>query len=319
MLKKFIFGASIAIAALTTNAQSITVPEQLRGKTVTVIIPYAPGGDTDATQRFMGEQAKKLTGLNFVFINRPGANTVIGSNEAATKPADGLTLFGGDSSTHVFNPALDVANHTDPKLLQPISVFSITPQAFFSGANSPIKDLKDLVAYARANPKTNFGCSATHACLYQTVFYNTVGAEHVNQVNYKTAPETIIAAAQGDILTFTASVSSIMPHVQSGRLKAVAVGWHETVPGWPDVRPVSDVIKGFRAINFQMISTPAGTPRDIVEFWNTVYRTIAATPEVQARFQQLFAINTLYTVKQTEQFLTTELAYIRQLAKSVKK
>ena len=72
MLKKLIFGLSMAVGALTINAQSIAVPEQLQGKTITVIIPYAPGGDTDNTQRFMGEQAKKLTGLNFVYVNKAG-------------------------------------------------------------------------------------------------------------------------------------------------------------------------------------------------------------------------------------------------------
>jgi len=318
MLKKLIFGLCAATITLMTNAQSIVVPEQLRGKTVTVIIPYAPGADTDNTQRFMGEQAKKLTGLNFVYLNKAGANTVIGSNEAASRPADGLTLFGGDSSSHVFNPALGVTNHTDPKLLQPISVFSITPQVFYSGANGPINTVQDLVTYAKTNTMTNYGCSATHSCLYQSVFFRTIGASNVNQINYKTAPETVIAAVQGDILVLTSSVSSMMPHVQAGRLKPISVGWHEPISVWPEVRPVADVIKGFRAINFQMISTPAGTPAHIVEFWNNLYRTIANSPEAQTRFQQIHAINTMYTIKQSEQFLAKELAYIKQLSETVK-
>ena len=318
MLKKLIFGLSMAVGALTINAQSIAVPEQLQGKTITVIIPYTPGGDTDNTQRFMGEQAKKLTGLNFVYVNKAGANTIIGSNEAVSRPADGLTLLGGDSSTHVFNPALGVPNHTDPKLLQPISVFSITPQAFYSAANGPINTVKDLVTYVKANPKTNYGCSATHSCLYQSVLYQTVGAGSIAQINYKTAPETVIATVKGDILVFTASVSAMIPHVQAGRLKPIGIGWHEPMSIWPDIRPIADVMKGFRAINFQVISVPTGTPTHIIEFWNNVYRTIANSPEVQTRFQQSYAINTMYTVKQSEQFLAKEFAYIKQLSEAVK-
>ena len=87
---------------------------------------------------------------------------------------------------------------------------------------------------------------------------------------------------------------------------------------WPDVRPIADVMKGFRAINFQMISVPTGTPTHIIEFWNNVYRTIANSPEVQTRFQQSYAINTMYTVKQSEQFLAKEFAYIKQLSEAVK-
>lgn len=312
MLKKFIFGLGMAIAAMTVGAQSIVVPEQLQGKTVTVIIPYAPGADTDNTQRFMGEQAKKLTGLNFVFVNKAGANTVIGSNEAAARPADGLTLFGGDSSTHVFNPALNVTNHTDPKLLTPVSVFAITPQAFYTGAKSNVNSLKDLITHGKNNANVNYGCSATHSCFYQSVFFKSLGI-NTTQINYKTAPETVIAAAIGDILVFTSSVASMLPHVQSGRLKPVAIGWHEPLPVWPDTRPVADVIKGFRAVNFQMISVPAGTPSNIIDFWNNLYRTIATMPETVARFQQIHSINTQYTVKQSEQFLAKELAYIKQL------
>lgn len=304
----------MAVAALSINAQSIVVPEQLRGKTVTIIIPYAPGGDTDNTQRFMGEQAKKLTGLNFVYINKAGANTIIGSNEAASRPADGLTLFGGDSSTHVFNPALNVPNHTDPKLLTPVSVFSITPQVFYTSANNSINTIKDLVTAVKNKTPINYGCSATHSCFYQTMFFKPIDSGNVNQINYKTAPETVIATVQGDIAVFTSSVSSMMPHVQSGKLRPIGIGWHEPMSVWPEVRPVADVVKGFRAINFQIISTPVGTPPQIIEFWNSVYRTIASSPEAQARFQQIYAINTMYTLKQTEQFLAKEFAYIKQLS-----
>lgn len=313
MFKKLIFGLYIATISLLTNAQSITVPEQLQGKTITLIMPYAPGGDTDAIQRFVGEQARKLTGLNFVYVNKAGAGTILGSNEAALRPADGLTLFGGDNSTHVFNPAIGLANYTNPKLLQPVSVFGITPQFVYVADSSPINSIKDLIAYANANPLINYGCSATQACLYQTVIFNSIGANQAAQINYKTVTETVIGVINGDIVMFMAGATAGSAHVQSGKLKPIAVGWSEPLSVYPKARPVSDALSQFRAVNLQMISVPAGTPTAIVEFWNTVYRTLAQLPEVKERFSALSIINTGYTVQQSEQIIARELAHVHKL------
>lgn len=313
MLKKLIFGLCAATITILTSAQSINVPEQLRGKTVTLIMPYAPGGDTDAIQRFMGEQAKKLTGLNFVYVNKAGAGTILGSNEAASRPADGLTLFGGDNSTHVFNPAIGLTNYTDPKLLQPVSVFGITPQFVYVADSSPINSVKDLIAHTKANPLINYGCSATQACLYQTVIFNSIGADRANQINYKTVTETVISVINGDIVMFMAGATAGSAHVQSGKIKPIGVGWSETLSVYPKARPISDALSQFRAVNLQMISVPAGTPAAIVEFWNTVYRTVAQLPEVKERFGTLSIINTGYTVQQSEQILAKELAHVQKL------
>lgn len=313
MLKKLVFAMCAVTISMLTNAQSISVPEQLRGKTVTLIMPYAPGGDTDAIQRFMGEQAKKLTGLNFVYVNKAGAGTILGSNEAASRPADGLTLFGGDNSTHVFNPAIALANHTDPKLLQPVSVFGITPQFVYVADNSPINSVKDLIAYTKANPKVNYGCSATQACLYQSVLFNGIGADQANQINYKTVTETVISVVNGDIVMFMAGATAGSAHVQSGKIKPVGVGWNETLGVYPKAKPISETLAQFRAVNLQMISVPAGTPATIVEFWNLVYRSIAQLPEVKERFGSLSIINTGFSVQQSEQILAKELAHVQRL------
>ena len=318
MLKKIFFGLCATMISLMTNAQTLDVPDQLRGKTVTILIPYNPGGDSDALHRFMGEQVKKLTGINIVYINKAGAGTIIGSNEAASRPADGLTLFGSDGSTHVFNPAMGLANHTDPKLLQPVSVFALTPQFMYVAANSPINSVKDLVAYTKANPKINFGCNGTQVCLYQKVFFHAIGADKVNDINFKSPGEVIISLVQGDIVTFTSGATTGFVHVQSGKIKPIGVGWSETLSIYPTARPISDSVPQFRAINLQMISVPAGTPKHIIEFWNNAYRTAAQLPEVKERFNTMSIINTGYTVQQTEQFLTKELAHIKKLKEQVK-
>lgn len=317
MFKKLLFGVFISTVAVFCFAQTVTIPAELRGKTITMIIPYAPGGDTDNIQRFMAEQARKLTGLDIVYLNKPGANTIIGAKEAASREPNGLTLFGSDGSTHFINPAIDYPNHVNPALLEPISVFAITPQYVYVAGNSTINNVKDLQEHARKNPRMNYGCSAQQACVYQAALYESLGIRP-NQVMFKTAGEQLVSVTQGDIVHFMAGASTGYPHVQSGRLKAIAVGWDQHLEVFPSAVPIDQVLPKFRAVNLQMISTPAGTPKHIVEFWNLVYREIAKNTEVRDNFKTLSVINTGATVKQSEQLIQAEYVRISKLKHLIK-
>jgi tripartite-type tricarboxylate transporter receptor subunit TctC len=317
MFKKLLFGVLISSIAALSFAQTVTVPPELQGKTITMVIPYAPGGDTDNIQRFMAEQARKLTGLNIVYLNRPGANTIVGAKEAASREPNGLTLFGSDGSTHFINPAINYPNHVNPALLDPISVFAITPQYIYVAGNSPLNSAKDLQEYARKNPIMNYGCSAQQACVYQAALYESLGIRP-NQVMFKTAGEQLVSVTQGDIVHFMAGASTGYPHVQSGRLKAIAVGWDNPLEVFPSATPINQVLPNFRAVNLQMISTPTGTPKHIIDFWNAVYREIAKTPEVRDNFKTLSVINTGATVKQSEQLIQAEYNRIGKLKHLIK-
>lgn len=317
MFKKLLSSILAVLSTSVCLAQPLTVPAELRGKTITMVIPYAPGGDTDNIQRFMAEQARKLTGLDIVYVNKPGANTIIGAKEAAGREPNGLTLFGSDGSTHFINPAIDYPNHVDPALLEPISVFAITPQYVYVAGNSPLNNAKDLQEYARKTPLMNYGCSAQQACVYQAALYESLGIRP-NQVMFKTAGEQLVSVAQGDIVHFMAGASTGYPHVQGGRLKAIAVGWDHSLEVFPGATPINQVLPKFRAVNIQMISAPAGTPKHIIEFWNAVYREIAKTAEVQNNFKTLSVINTGANVKQSQQLIHAEYVRISKLKHLVK-
>jgi tripartite-type tricarboxylate transporter receptor subunit TctC len=317
MFKKLLSSILAVLFSSVCLAQPLTVPAELRGKTITMVIPYAPGGDTDNIQRFMAEQARKLTGLDIVYLNKPGANTIVGAKEAAGREPNGQTLFGSDGSTHFINPAINYPNHVDPALLEPISVFAITPQYVYVAGNSSINSAKDLQEYAKKTPLMNYGCSAQQACVYQAALYESLGIRP-NQVAFKTAGEQLVSIAQGDIVHFMAGASTGYPHVQSGRLKAIAVGWDHALEVFPTATPINQVLPKFRAVNLQMISTPAGTPKHLVEFWNSVYREIAKTPEVRDNFKTLSVINTGANVKQSEQLIQAEFARISRLKHLVK-
>lgn len=311
MFKKII-SVLMMMAALSATAAP-EMPKELKGKTIKVIIPYAPGGDTDTWQRYMAEQAKKVTGLEVVILNKPGAGTIIGSNEAAAAAPDGTTLFGTDISTHIMNPAIEIANHTDPSLLQPVSVYAITPQFIYVSGSSNIHTLSDFVAAARASRGFNFGCSATHQCVYQSALYKKLGIDVAQPVMYKVPGDVLIGIAQGDIFSVTAGAAALAPHVQAGRLRAISVGVDHKLEVYPDADPITKVLPDFKIINLQMISAPAKTPQHLVQYWNAVYREIAKTQEFKDKAKAMSVIDTGYNVKQSKNLVDSEFVRVSKL------
>lgn len=290
-------------------------PAELTGKTIEVIIPYAPGGDTDATQRFMAQQLSDLTGLEFVFLNHPGANTIVGAGIAAKSRADGTVLFGHDNSLYVTNPALEVPHHVDPKNFVPAAVFALTPQFFYVSTKHGINDIDDLIHAAKHNPKFNYGCSFTHGCLSMSWFFNAMGIGHVQQVNYKSVPQALQAVDQNDIMVFPGGAGAGISGVTSGLLQPLAVAWKEPLEVFPGAKPLSTAVPGFKAYNIQMVSLPAATPPHIVEFWNRAYREVAKTAETQRRFKELSVVSVDMNVTQTKRFLDQEYQDMKSIRK----
>lgn len=304
---------SIIMAKAVAAQPTIVPPKELAGKTIEIIIPYAPGGDTDATQRFIGDQVSKLTGLNIVYLNRPGGNTIIGAAEAAKSRSDGTVLFAHDNSLFVTNAALEVPNFVDPQQFDPAVVFSITPQFFYVNARSNIHSIDDLIAEARNNPKFNYGCSFTHGCLALSWFFSAAGLSNVQQVNFKSVPQVTVALEIGDVHVFPGGAGAGISAVQSGRVRALAVGWKNSLAVFPDAKPLSSRIPNFKAYNIQMVSLPAGAPAHILEFWNRVYRASAQSSETQRRFQDLSVITIDMDVPQTKKFLQQEYQDMRNI------
>lgn len=303
----FLFLVNIA------SAQPLVPPVELQGKTIKVIIPYAPGGDTDAIQRFMAEQVSKLTGLNFVYLNQPGANTIVGANAAAKADADGTTLFGSDNALFVTNPALELPNHVDPAKFDPLAVFAATPQFFYVSSKHGINSLDDLIAAAKTNPKFNYACTSTLNCLIKTYFFSELGTKYPNPVRFTAVSQAIIALHQNDVAVISAGSTTGLPHVKSGNLKAIAIAWDKPLPVYPDAAPISSAVPKFIFANLQMVSMPTGGSATVKDFWNKAYREAAKTVEAQRKFGENSTIPFDMNLNKTAEFLRNEYTNIRKI------
>lgn len=312
MLKSFkTILASVLCVAGISHAQVPEMPAELRGKTVTMVIPFAPGGDTDSNNRFMAEEVKKLTGLEFVYINKPGAKGVIGGRMVAESKPDGLTMFGSSNETFVMNPALEETGYVDPALLTPVVIHAFTPQFFYVGVRSGINTPEDLVKAARENPKFTVGCNAPHQCMYIAQWFDHFGIQPYT-VYFGKAPEMAIAAVDTSITMFASGVSTGLPFVQRGELKAIGTTWDRELAVYPGALPLNRQVPKFKANNFQMISVPAATPKHIVEYYNQVFRLAAKTAKSRERFEQMSMIHEDLTLNQLDRYLKQELAQAKR-------
>lgn len=274
----------IALIAAITMAlpvwAQIAVPKELQGKTVTVIVPYPAGGQTDVWNRVTAGRVKELTGLNIIIVNKPGGDALIGAADAAKSAPDGLTLFGAESSPLVLSNLLQEPNAVPRKEFATISVSYRTPQGFYVRSESKYQTLKDLIDDVRANPgKINVGHVST---VTKLVAKRTMGEFNgqYQDIAYKGAPPAITDLIGGHVDVVVSS-PIILPQVRAGKVRALAFSSPNRLAEFPTVGLIRDQVPGFAVENFAGLWAPAGTPKHIIDFYNRAYREAFKDPAAQ--------------------------------------
>ncbi len=261
--------ASIAIALLVAaSAQAQSWPQ----KPVRFIVPFPPGGATDISARLLGEKLTQIWGQTVIIENRGGAGGGVGAAEAARATPDGYTLFFPSGSVMTANQHVYPKLNYDPmKDFVPVTNVVSGPQVLAVPAKSPYRTVKDLIDAARAQPgKLTFGHagvgSQTH--LAAENFVNTAGIDAL-AVPYKGEGPALASLVAGDISFTVTNLAATLPHVTSGRLRALGVTSKTEAPQMPGVPPIANTLPGFENTGWFGIVAPAGTPKEIVQ---KVYR-----------------------------------------------
>jgi tripartite-type tricarboxylate transporter receptor subunit TctC len=276
------------------------------GKSVRLIVPFAPGGATDVIARLAAQKLSDALGQSFVVDNRPGANGNIGTEMAAKAAADGYTLVMSYDGTLAINPSVYKSMPFDPqKDLAPIASVAQLPLLMLVNSNFAAKNVAEFVAYARANPgKVNFSGagygSAGH--LAAELFRARAGIELVH-VNYKGGGQAVTDLLGGQIQMLMTGLTTVEGHVKSGKLRALAFTSAKRMPGAPDIPTfVESGYPGLVSYTWYGILAPAGTPRDIVRKLNAEINRVLQSPEVRDR---LTVLGTEPTGGTPEQFAQT--------------
>jgi tripartite-type tricarboxylate transporter receptor subunit TctC len=281
-------------------------------KPIRWIVPYTPGGITDSVTRVVTQKLQDALGQPIVVENKPGANSIVGADLAAKSPADGYTVL-TVIAAHAANATLYAGKLPfDPvKSFTPVSLAAIAPLIITVNNNFPAKDVKELIAYVKANPgKVSFGSSGVGSATHLTfeLFKQTSGLDMVH-IPYKGTAPALAAELAGDIQVLGDVPSSLMPHVRAGKIRALAMFASNRVAGAPEVPTIVEAggpaIEGSTWVLFLM---PAGAPREAVQRVSTEVAKILQTPEIRARFEQLGIEAVGNSPEQAAKFLQDEIS-----------
>jgi tripartite-type tricarboxylate transporter receptor subunit TctC len=262
------------------------------GKAITYLVPFPAGGTTDVLGRLIGQKLGTVLGTSVIIDNKGGAGGSVGSEVGARAAPDGFTLIGGTISSHAINVSLYPKIGYDPqKSFAPVTLIGTNPVVLVVNQASPYKTLKDVIAASKAKTGGLSSASAgtgtsQHLALELLAFKSGVKFTHIPYKGSGPAIQDVIGG-QVDMMFDTTVVAG--PHIQSGKLRAIAVTSSKRLASMPDVPTVAESgvpgLQDFEVVSWQAIFVPAGTPAPVVDRLHTEIRKILATPEMQDKLK----------------------------------
>lgn len=289
-------------------AQAQTYP----AKPIRIVVPFPPGGIADLFARVIGQKFGESWGQPAVVENRPGAGGNIGAEIVAKSPADGYTLVTGSIGTHAVNVSLFSKLPYDPiRDFAPVSLIMEAEGLLVVHPSVPVKSVKELIALAKARPGQLAYASAGHgtaAHLSGELFKSMAKVDMVH-VPYKGNVPAIVDLLAGQISLLFATMPTVLPQVQAGRLKALAVTSSARSPAAPQLPTIAEAaLPGYSVTNWIGIFAPAGTPRDVVVKLNAEIVRIMRAPDIEKRLVNEGAKFTPWTPDEFTGFVKSEIA-----------
>jgi tripartite-type tricarboxylate transporter receptor subunit TctC len=272
-----------ALAALSVAAHAAESESAYPTKPIRLIVPFAPGGGTDLTARAIAMKLTESLGQTVVADNRSGANGTIGADLAAKAPPDGYTIS-MISSSHSVNPSLmkklpyDLVND-----LAPITQATSQPYALVLHPSVPAKNVKELIALAKAKPGTlNYGSSGTGGLSHLSgALLASLADIQIVHIPYKGGSPALTDVIAGQIQMLYSTILQSHAHLKSGRLKALAVTTAKRSPAAPELPTMAEAgVKGYEVAGWYGIVAPLKTPRSIIARLNKDIVRIIHTPEI---------------------------------------
>jgi len=312
MLKKFLAIAACVLAAGSVFAQ--TYPS----KPVRLIVGFPPGGGTDLVARIIGAKLNEHWGQAVTVENRAGATGTIGADLVAKSAADGYTLIMGHVNSHGIAPNLFKLPYDPIKDFAAVAYVGYVPNVLAVHPSVNVKSVKELVALLKANPgKYNYASSGNGSTqhLAGEMFKQLTGTSIVH-VPYKGSGDAIKDLLAGVVAMNFDTMPPVMPHIQAGKLRGLAISTPKRLPQLPEVPTfVEEGITGFDVANWYGVMAPAGTPRDIVQKLNADINKAMQVPEVRARLEGVGTQLKEQSAAEFEAYMKSEVAKYAKLIK----
>lgn len=300
----------IAGLAACTLSMPLAAQAAYPDHTVRIVVGFSAGGSTDVIARILAKQLTETLGQSFVVENRPGAGSNIAAEAVARADPDGYTLY--------FMAVTNTINHTLYKNLRfditkdlvPVAMGAQVPNMLVVNPQLPVKSVKELVDYARANPgKLAFASSGSGTSIHMAgeLFKMQAGID-VLHVPYKGSAPALTDLIGGQVQYDFDNMPSALPHVQSGKLRALAVTTQERSPSAPDLPTMKESgFPDFDVSSWFGLTAPANTPSEVLNKLNAAIVQAQDSPQVQETFKQLGAIGSKMTQPEFAAFVQSEV------------
>lgn len=311
------FATALATAALAFTPAAATA-QDYPARSVSIIVPFSPGGPGDLTARFLAQGLQNVLGQAFVIENKPGANGVLAAQAAARAPADGYTLM-QISSSHTANESLVSGRGYElMKAFDPIASLNFTESVLMVKNDLPVKNVAELIAYAKANPgKLNYASSGNGSAYHLSgeLFKVMGGGLAVTHVPYKSASTARGDLVGGHVDIMFDALPAGLELIRGGKVKVLATTGKARSTVLPDVPTVGETIAGFQSTIFIGLMAPKGTPAPILDKLHDAINKVLSTPESMEFWRRQGAQPLIMTRAEYTKFLNDDIA---ELAKVVK-
>lgn len=305
----------VLVGAPATHAQTAaTFPS----KPITIIVPASPGGAIDLVARVAGQRMSEAVGKPVIVDNKAGATGIVGTEFVFRAPPDGHTMA-LVASSHAINPSMFTKLPYDTlKGFEPVILTHVVPLVLVVNNKLPVKDVKELIAYGKANPgKLTFASSGSGGAPHMSgeLFKSMTGVE-MTHIPYKGSTAAHPDLISGQTTMMFDTVAAAMPHVKSGALRALAVTTAKRSSIAPDVPTMAEAgLPGYETSTWGGLLAPAGTPKDVVAKINAEFNKALAAPDVRQRINAAGVETIGGTQEQFMAFIQMEMVKWGKVAK----
>lgn len=294
IFRRALCGLLAALSFLSLNVLADPYPN----KPIKLVVPYTPGGGTDILARMIGRDLSKALGVTVLIDNKPGADGVIGTDIVVKSPPDGYTLL-IDGTSQAYNVAFGKKlPYLSSRDLEPVAQTAIQQVLLVVNSNLPINSVKDLIAYAKANPgKLSYGSSSNANTLPMELLKISTGIDIVH-IPYRGSGPMLADLLGGQVQLAMSGAAAPLPHVKAGKLRVLGIGDSVRSNSLPEFPTIAEAgVPDFQTIQWSGIYAPKGTPRPVIEKLNHEIVKILKTPEFKkqladAGFDEVAGSNT---------------------------
>ena len=309
---------TIAALLLSVGAIGTAASQAYPSKPVRIIVPFPPGSGVDITTRLVMPKLAEALGQQFIADNRPGAAGNIGAELAARAPADGYTLLAGGAPSAISQSLYPKHGYNLIRDFEPVAFMASVPFMLVVHPSLPVKTVKDLVALAkRQRGQLTYASTGSGSTPHLTaeILRGLAGIDLVH-IPYKGTPPAVTDLLAGNVTMMFANSLSVLPHVQSGRLRALAVTSAKRASTTPDLPTVAETYPGFESGTWFALFAPAGTPREVVMRLNAVTNKAVQMPDVREKFAAQGAETLQGTPEQVAAYTKGEVAKWAKVVKA---